>query len=456
MTGLGEQRLGLGVVLLLLGQLRVFRMDRRHVMILARRALAAVGDLQQRVVVGAGLDRLAHPRIVEGFLVHLHAGDAGLGGHRGVDDDPWNPLQDVQLGHVELVGAVNLLGGQRGQPGRAVLAQVDVVDLVQVGRLAPVVVPAAQDRLAADLEIGQLEGPGADRVLGQIAALLVEAAVHDRGRVVVEVLRDLQGGPVQVQTHRVVVDFLHRALGHPLGHDRIAAVVLLAGVDLLGQGGEEADVGRAGVGVEPAGDVVDHIVGVELVAVRPLDALAQIEGPGLEVVRGLPTLRQIGPGDVVRSGLNHVLDDLAGDVGLLGPVEGRRIGHLLDLHAEAQPAAAFGLLGQGLGHQVLSGELAGHGIGRGRRDAKQGGRAQEIAPADLLLAELLTELGNVGVDTLAVLVFQDLLHQGPPCVPLTVKRPEDELNPWRDPRPRPPSFFGENAVILSLSTKLSP
>src|SRR3546814_3554406 len=79
----------------------------------------------------------------------------------------------------------------------------------------------------------------------------------------------------------------------------------------------QADVGGAGRGVAPAGEVEHHVVGVEVVAVAPLDALAQIERPGLEVVGRFPALRQVGPRDVVRPGDRQVLDDVARLVRLL-------------------------------------------------------------------------------------------------------------------------------------------
>src|SRR3546814_3249819 len=74
---------------------------------------------------------------------------------------------------------------------------------------------------------------------------------------------------------------------------------------------QQADVGGAGRGVAPAGEVEHNVVGVEVVAVAPLDALAQVEGPGLEVIGRFPALRQVGPRDVVRPGDRQVRDDVA-------------------------------------------------------------------------------------------------------------------------------------------------
>src|SRR3546814_16038184 len=69
----------------------------------------------------------------------------------------------------------------------------------------------------------------------------------------------------------------------------------------------------------------DLVIGVEVVAVAPLHALAQVEGPGLKVVGHFPAFRQIRLGDVVRPGERQILDDVTRLVRFLRPVEVRRV-----------------------------------------------------------------------------------------------------------------------------------
>ena len=100
--------------------------------------------------------------------------------------------------------------------------------------------------------------------------------MHDRRRIVEEILGNRQDRLAEVQAHRVVVDLLDGARALALAHLGLAVLVLLAGVVILGQAVEEADVGGAGLRVEPALEVEDDVVGVEGVAIVPLDVLPQI------------------------------------------------------------------------------------------------------------------------------------------------------------------------------------
>ena len=209
-----------------------------------------------------------------------------------------------------------------------------------------------------------------------------------------------------MQAHCVVIDLLDRSLGHALAHLGVAVLVLLAGVVFLHHRREKPEIGGTGRRVQPAGEIEHHVVRVEVVAVAPLHALAQLEGPGLEVVGGFPAFRQVGPGDVIRTGDGQVLDDMAGLVGLLGPVEGGRIDHLLHLHRNPQGAAFLRGLGRGFLHQAAAGRIAGKGIGRSRRDAEESRQAHELAPVHLAVLVLLAQLLHAGVQRLPVDGFQ--------------------------------------------------
>ena len=185
--------------------------------------------------------------------------------------------------------------------------------------------------------------------------------------------------------------------GHALGDDGLTLLVLLAGVGRGDHGTEQADVRRPGVGIEPAREVMHDVISVELVAVVPFHAFAQVEGPGFQIVRSGPLLAQERPRDVIWSRDHQVLAELPCDVGLFRPVESCRIGHLLCAHRDLQRAALLGCRGGRLGNDVLAGDLSGHRICCRGGHAQQGCRAQELTAVDFVLAEFLAELRNVRV-----------------------------------------------------------
>ena len=256
-----------------------------------------------------------------------------------------------------------------------------VMDLVEIDVAAPVLELLAVGRLRDPLEdaavadrerLAQGERPGADRIVRERR---LERRVQDRGRVVVAVLRRRQHRLVQVEADRVLV---HRL-------DRIQA----------GERRQPA-VGRGEVRVDPALDVPDHVIGDELLAVVPEHALAQVEGPGLEIVGRFPALREHRAGDVVGAGDRQILGDMPGLVRHLRPGVGRRVVHLLDFHGDAEGAALLGrgALRQRGVDQVLAENLAGDAVGRGRAHAEQGRGAQELPPIDAARLQLLRQVAE--------------------------------------------------------------
>jgi len=149
----------------------------------------------------------------------------------------------------------------------------------------------------------------------------------------------------------------------------------------------------ADIRVEPALDVPDHLVGDQVVAVRPLHVLAQVQGPALQIVAGLPLLAERWAGDIVAAGAGQILVGLTDDVGVIDPGERRRIVQRGDARADLQRAA---FLRRGLSRpdNGLTGDLGGNRIGERRRHAEQRHRAQELAAVELLLLELLDEPRN--------------------------------------------------------------
>ena len=69
---------------------------------------------------------------------------------------------------------------------RRIGAVVDELDAVEIDLAAPplAVLAALVDHLLADIVGDELERPGADRVLDEVGARLVEVAVHDQRRIV--------------------------------------------------------------------------------------------------------------------------------------------------------------------------------------------------------------------------------------------------------------------------------
>jgi len=147
----------------------------------------------------------------------------------------------------------------------------------------------------------------------------------------------------------MVVDLFDRPFAHLNAHLGIAVVILLTGVIFLGHRREQALIGGAGLRIEPAGNGKDDVVGVEVVAIVPLDPLTEIEGPRRQIVGRLPAFGQVGTGDVVWPGIGQKLAEMPGNIRLFHPVERGGISHLLHWHRTAQHAThfRFGILRKG-------------------------------------------------------------------------------------------------------------
>ena len=100
--------------------------------------------------------------------------------------------------------------------------------------------------------------------------------------------------------------------------------------------------------VGPAGEVEDHVVGVERVAVGPGDARRTWKHVFGGVVVHIPALEQVGLEGELRGVLDQRLERLALGVRDLRPVGRARILGILDRHRDLQHAALLGLLRQRL------------------------------------------------------------------------------------------------------------
>ena len=255
-------------------------------------------------------------------------------------------LERLQLDDVGQVQAVDLLAGQRTDLGGGVVAEIDVLERVEVRAAAPVAGLRLEDLLPPDLVLDHREGAGA---VGADLELAVLGRVQHEQRVVEEVLgnRELRGPAVQ--PHGEVVDLLD-GVGVPEagGLLRVALVVLLAGLVLLeDEPLHEADRGRSRLGVEDALEVPDGVVGRERPAAVPLDVAPDAERPRLEVGAGLPLLDQAGPRDVVHARDGQVVAHLPRGVRRLDPAVGVGALEILAPHAEPESPALRRRLGLG-------------------------------------------------------------------------------------------------------------
>ena len=166
-------------------------------------------------------------------------------------------------------------------------------DPVELGHAGLEVVGVAlEHEPLAERPFRQLEGAGADRVLAEVGAVLVDLLL---GHGVGEVDRhDVEEGgvrPRQLEHDRV-------RIGHLDARDRA----------------EEAGAGALRGGVQHALDRILDVLGRQLAAVVELHAGAQLEGVGLPVGRDLVALGQVrhelhGAGLVVHQPVEQALDD---------------------------------------------------------------------------------------------------------------------------------------------------
>ena len=339
-------------------------------------------------VVHAGRHRLAQLEIVEGRLGDPEPHDRSLRRRHRVDVHKGQRRHRLVGITGQAVDHVHLLRGKRRDPGIGVLTMVIIVDLVQVEGAGPPVPRPPEDGSLAHVVPDQLERSGCRSGCWRDRRRSPRRSpMHDGSRVVVELLRHGQIRLLQVELDGVVVDHLDSVGDAPLHAFRIG----------LDHGTEEPQVRRADSRVEPAAHRVGDIGGSEGVAVRPSDALAQMEDPGREVVGSLPLLGEVGDRDVVRPGSAQMLHYEAGYVRPFDPVENGRVVHRLHPLGDLEHAASLGrLFGLG-GADHVTARHAGHGIGRAGSHAEQCRMAQELAPVDLACLQLIAELGQVGM-----------------------------------------------------------
>jgi hypothetical protein len=204
---LRQQRRRFGRVGLRRADIGVFGVHRADMMVLGGRAEAVMADGEHGGVVDGALDRAAHARVVIGRLVDAHPRDDGVAGHL---------LAARQAERVErrdeardgLVVEVDQAVPEGRDLRRRVGAEIDPLDGVERRRAAPPALAAHHAGEGAGLQRFERKGAEADRVGREVAALRVEVAMHDQGRIIGHAGDQGDVGARQGEAHMMVADAL--------------------------------------------------------------------------------------------------------------------------------------------------------------------------------------------------------------------------------------------------------
>jgi len=239
-----------------------------------------VGQLVDHLGVRGEADRLANPQVVERRLPDVHdeletgarleahqqlvAGLVAVVGH----ELRWEVLDHVRFAGRDDPTAHRVLGDE---------AHRDALEIRGPGALldagAPVVlVPTLEGDVAVRHPLDELERPGADEVVVELARRVRGERRGRPDRDSDHRVEEVDPGPVVAEAQRVGVDDLHR-------HDRAEFVGRL-GAGRLGR-------------LDPL-EVVLQRLGVEALAILEVDVVAEVEGPGAPLVLDVPAGGQEG------------------------------------------------------------------------------------------------------------------------------------------------------------------
>ncbi len=262
-----------------------------------------------------------------------------------------------------------------GQHARLEVLVEDPFRAVRQRLRPPIAVEAGEGGADLGRVFLQLEGAGADEVLLEIAGIVGR---DDDGVVVVggDDVGEVAVGRVEMEGDGVVVDLLGPTLGQRAleGGERVGGVLRI---------GQAVDGG-------------DHVVGLHLVAVVELHALADLEGPDRAVLIGLPALGQdrlqpeIGAGDRQElAGLqqHHQPAIVVDGDGIDGARRQRGSG--------ADGAAGLGGAGgrrKGRGPQARDAQRPGQGREQRHAQAQHRAMAQEFAAVDPPRGQFIDEV----------------------------------------------------------------
>lgn len=339
--------------------------------VLGRLAAVVHADLQDCGIVDRELSGAPHPDVVIGWIADVEARDDGRAGGK------------LRIAQIHGVGLRHRIGGGfvvgvdlarfEGREHRiGIGAVVDPLDTVEPEVAFPPWLVLAAD-LGANLGVPrhQFARSSGDRQRLQRIAFAIVAAMHDQRWIVGQAGNQRNVGLRQIEPDGKVVDTLDAAVDRFLG----------GGVDQRPHALGDRIAGNARIA--PARQVVDDVVGVEGVAVRPGDALADMQRQHAGVVTGLPALEQPRLEGEIAIPAHQIFVALAGDVGHLNAVEGARILPALDVHGDAQDAAAPRLFGR----PGRRGRKAAERQRAGGADAKCGHGGKILAPVHAALLE---------------------------------------------------------------------
>ena len=320
--------------------------------VVADQPVTLLDVVEHRLPVDQQPHRLAEVAVVGGRTFRVHREGQVPARRRVRHLGVGRPRDDRNRLGIDPDRDVDVAGEQRVDPRRGV-TDAEALHLVDV-RIALVVVVRVLRREHADpgAEIpgGEAERAGAHEVVEVLEAVRHHHRVH-----VAEVHREVGVGRLEVDDEPVPVRLHVRDDVEPRLDDRVG---LLAPVTV---------------------QRVDAVLDGQRLAVVELDAAADLESPGLEIVRRVPL------GGEIRLGreLGRVAHDRAAD--LVRPHEVERGGQAVRVQrvvravgvpADPHPAALDRRVGE---HRVRRGEQGGGG---GRRDTGRSKASRELAPGD--------------------------------------------------------------------------
>ena len=247
---------------------------------------------------------------------------------------------------VDAVDGVDLAGNQSIEPRGPVVDDRDLDAVEPAAPFLPVVAGLLERDAHARIELVQAEGASPDR-LGPI----LEAIRHHVHMIVGQSIGQVRVRPVQRNLYLILVELLD--VGDRLERARAAGF------------------GVASMQVER----VDGVVGGELLTVRELDPLAQVEDPVLSAVPRLVAFGQIRMRPAVLAPLDNAVEQAVAGVDHHRVVIGGDVDAVRGAAtAEPKPEdAAF--LGRLSGDGVSARQ---HGGNRDARGAERGGAAHEL------------------------------------------------------------------------------
>ncbi|MCY1293653.1 hypothetical protein D9M70_429200 [compost metagenome] len=328
--------------------------------VVADLAIAAEDALDHGFAIHRVFQRQPQVVVVERRRVAMHDEHVVAAARRVQDLDSGRPLQQVDRLRIDSVDEVHLAGGEGGDAGRRIVHgdQFDGIDIATIR--APVVGILFEGGANAGFEARHLVGAGADHRVGT-----VETAVRLDDKVVVGQQQRQVGIAFRECQHELAavgLDFLDR-----LHHAECARFRLVIGVAL---------------------QRLDDVVERQLLAVVELHALADVEGPGRCVGRGLPGFGKCRHRCACRRMAfdQHVAPVASDDEHELRKRLGRvlRVGGGGTFEAELQMAAALRLLRRRAGRKQRA--------GRRGENAGSGCAAEKLAPVHLAEHDLLCEV----------------------------------------------------------------